>query len=316
MNSTAQSKKAYNVYRQNEQLKSDITMLKQGQSTQRIQYEQMNNDQKNRLNAREGTIQELNAKLAEKDKMIEQFRRLHRHSGGGTNDGGNGGPGGRRLDGNNSIRTNASNNNHRQDDRSMMGGGNSIVDQRRHENGNISNFSSGCSVAASTAVEPPLKGIMMQRQAHQMAQQQAFAKRRGPSIPAASSAGMNNRMIQQSQHSMGQHTQQSNSNNGYSRPYSSNNSVSSNSLSSTTPRVRDLSHNTSFNFTGGSGSSISVGSSGNQRLNKRRRSDQAGTPAVANAMSPNTAFTLNQGAHTVNRGPRWLQRDGRSYSMG
>ena len=303
MNSNAQSRKVAFVLKQNDKFKSDITMLKQGQSTQRIQYEQVNNDLKNRLNARESTIQDLNTKLAEKDRMLEQFRRLH--SGGDIHD-------------NNAIENKENNgssrqnyhhhhippstsvgNRHHNDNGSVSVGDGGVIDRHRHNN---NPYSSGNSVA-STALEPPLKGLMMQRQANHVAQQQAFASKRGPSIPPSSSGMHRSNHYQQQQHTMGPPTAP-----GYSRPYSSSNSVSSNSLSSNAPRVRDLAHNTTFNFTSGSGSSIG---GGQPRLNKRRRSDQAVTPASV-AMSPNTAFTLNQGAQTA-RGPRWLRGDGRNY---
>lgn len=318
MNSNGQTRKVAVVLRHNEKLKSDITSLKQGHSTQRIQYEQINNDLKNRLSARESKIQELNAKLAEKERMLEQFRRLH---GGKVNtsgiendrDGGSKGQGYHHpipssINGRSggSISGSMSGNTH---------GGGGIMERHRnrHQHHNNNQISSGNSIASSAA-EPPLKGLMMQRQAHQMAQQQAFASRRGPIVPAASS-GMNRMgQQQQNQHSMGPPSAPN-----YSRPYSSNNSISSNSLSSTTPRIRDLSHNTAFNFTGGSGNSISGnsgGGMGQQRLNKRRKSDHHSATPLSHSMSPNTAFTLNQGTHTVNRGPRWMQRDGGNYSRG
>lgn len=293
MNSNAQSRKVSIVLKHNEKLKSDMTLLKQGQSTQRIQYEQVNNDLKNRLNARESKIQELNAKLTEKEKMLEQFRRLH-----GNSETNSGNQQGYHHEIPPSVNISSRHHNSVRGGRSDgVGGG--IIDRNQHHN---NQFSSGISLA-STAVEPPLKGLMMQRQANQMAQQQAFVPRRGPNIPSSSS-GFNRGSQQQVAP-------------GYLRPFSSNNSISSNSITSTTPRIRDLAHNTGFNFTGGSGNSTSgggggSGAEGQQRLNKRRRSDDAATPASV-VMSPNTAFALNQGAHTVNRGPRWMQRDGRNY---
>jgi hypothetical protein len=342
MNSNSQSRKVAVVFRHNEKLKSDMTLLKQGQSTQRIQYEQVNNDLKNRLNARESRIQELNAKLAEKERMIEQFQRLHSghgSSGGGGNGGGLGSV---------SVSASASashpkghshstasvsgqsyhqippstsaSNRHHGDRRSRGGGdgnGGGIMD--RHRN-NSHQLSSGSSIASTTAgVEPPLKGLMMQRQAHQIAQQQAFVSKRGPNMPPSSS-GMSRMSQQQQQQQQHHHSMGPPSAPGFPRPYSSNNSISSNSLNSNTPRVRDLSHGTAFNFTSGSGNSISNGSNGGggggHRLNKRRRRNDNHSATPSHAMSPNTAFTLNQGAHSANRGQRWLQRDGRSYSRG
>ncbi len=343
MHSNTQSKKVAAIVRQNEKLKLDLTLSKQGQSTQRIQYEQINTELKNKLNAREMTIQELHGKLKEKDKMLDQFRRLH-NSGHGGNSAGNdlvntstgsisGGGGGHSSSYHNHHHhhqippsTGASNRHRSNNNNNTTANGNH---NRHHLSSAGGSTIATASIAGGTGgVEPPLKGLMMQRQAQQIAQQQNFvSSRRGPNMPSSSSAsmamgrnmgmGMGSSQEQhqypqqqsqhQHQHSMGPPTCPT-----YTRPYSSNNSVSSNSISSNTPRVRDLSHGTAFNFTGGSSSSGSSGGGGGQRLNKRRRGNNnnhsSTTPGASRAMSPNTAFTLNQGAHTVNRGPRWLQR--------
>ena len=314
MHSNTQNRKVAFVSKQNDKLKSDMTLLKQGQSTQRIQYEQIHNDLKNRLNARESTVQELNLKLAEKERMIEQFRRLHR---------------GNNSDGNRNHThhsTNEARQHHGGGDTTSISGQSyhhqippstgasnrhrNVLDPRtRHNRNGRSNHhhhpnSSANSIASNAIMEPPLKGFMMQRQAHQMAQQKALISRRGPNMPSSKN------------HNMGPPPP---STQPFTRPFSSNNSISSNSIASNTPRVRDLSHNASFNFSGGSNSCGGSFSGGGQRLNKRRRSDNANasssaTPA-SHIMSPSTAFTLNQGAHTVNRGPRWMQRDGDNFSV-
>jgi len=174
--------------------------------------------------------------------------------------------------------------------------------------------------APSTSA-PPLQGLIMQRHAQQAAQQQAFTSRRGPNMSSSASiqssitgigggggggGGGSSRIpmggSNQQQYGMGPMV---------TRPFSSAHSTGSNSLTSLTPRVRDLGHGSAFNFSGGS-----TGSGGqSQRLNKRRRTEA--TPMAAHAMSPNTAFTLNQGNHSGNRGgQRWQPRDSGSFSRG
>ncbi len=336
ISSNTQNRKVAFVVQQNNKLKSDVTLLKQGQSTQRIQYEQINNELKNKLNARESTIQELNMKLNEKEQMLEQFRRLHRkggHVGDDTTASIAGQSYHHQIPPSNDTSSRGHHRHHHRNSTSSIGHRNNQNHHRNnnnhqhlnnHNNNHQHHMSSGMSVGASTiasVAEPPLKGLMMQRQAHQMAQQKALVStRRGPNIGLG-------RSRQQ------QHSSSSNNIGGgsssmmmpppppstqpFTRPFSSNNSISSNSVSSNTPRVRDLSHNTSFNFSGGSNSGSNSlnggGGGGGQRLNKRRRSDKhhpntsSTTPgAASHIMSPSTAFTLNQGAHTVNRGPRWM----------
>ncbi|KAL7480075.1 hypothetical protein ACHAW6_005782 [Cyclotella cf. meneghiniana] len=122
--------------------------------------------------------------------------------------------------------------------------------------------------------EPPLRGLLAQRKAQEMASQNA----------------MNGRNMAHKQPFM---NSMNTSNRGRSpgtnyRPFSSS---SVGSGSSGTPRIRDLSANTGYHFTG---------VSNQQPLNKRRRGGtptSIGTGPSHTAMSPTTAFTLNQGPH-------------------
>lgn len=117
--------------------------------------------------------------------------------------------------------------------------------------------------------EPPLRGLLAQRKAQEIASQNA----------------MNGRNVSRQQPFM---NSMNDMNRGRSpgtnyRPFSS---CSVGSGSSGTPRIRDLSASTGYHFTG---------VSNQQPLNKRRR---GGTPTSGSSvMSPTTAFTLNNGPH-------------------
>jgi hypothetical protein len=288
MNSNSHGRKVHHVLRINEKLKNDITHLKQGQSSQRLQYQQVNTDLNNKLAARETSIQEMNKKLAEKDRMLDQFRRLH-----GGNEG----------------QYQSSVSEERRAPRMNM-------TEHQHDHASISHrhqiAASGPLMqrhsSSTSTSDPPLKGLMMQRQKQHAAQQQVFNRRRGPNMSSSASIqssitgiGGGGAIRRGIGDGMGPVV---------TRPFSSSHSTGSNSLSSVTPRVRDLSHGAGFNFSGrsvgsgGRGGGAGSGGSGGQRLNKRRRTDA--TPMANHAMSPNTAFTLNHGSHSVNRGQqRW-----------
>mmetsp|Transcript_27005 Transcript_27005/g.55493 ORF Transcript_27005/g.55493 Transcript_27005/m.55493 type:complete len:386 (-) Transcript_27005:90-1247(-) len=118
--------------------------------------------------------------------------------------------------------------------------------------------------------EPPLRGLMAQRAANNVARQNTMNGRRQPFLD-----GLNQR------------SNNSTTSGSNFRPFSSS---SGGSASSLTPRIRDLSANTGYHFSGVS----------NQNINKRRRGgtpSSAGVGTPVNAMSPTTAFTLNQGPH-------------------
>lgn len=248
MDGSTQNRRFQSVMRINEKLKYEITNIKQEQSSQRLQFEQITGELKNKLCARENKIQDLNNQLLEKDKMIRQFRQLH---GGNHDDEG-------------SCQRSRNDNNHLGLDTQQLG----VLEQG-------SNYRNG--------MDPPMKGFMMQRQAKQQAQQKSFAQpRRLPNIPGINANHSNNSfgLPRRTESPM------------LARPYSPNSS-GSNSLRPT-PRIRELTPNTGYNFTGA------------PRMNKRRRNDTQ--ISSVNKMSPSTSFSLNQGQHSVARGRQWLQR--------
>mmetsp|Transcript_251 Transcript_251/g.548 ORF Transcript_251/g.548 Transcript_251/m.548 type:complete len:377 (-) Transcript_251:78-1208(-) len=200
----------------------------------------------------EQTISELQNKLkaregtiTELNQMLNKFRQYHGGGGGGSS--GRGG-----------------------------GSGSSVV----HMNPNSSAVSI---VSARGGPEPPLRGLMKQREASMQAQQNAMNGGKRPFMN-----NMNNMNNMNRNKSPGANF----------RPFSSSNSSGGGSIASNAPRIRDLTANSGYHFTG----------IPNQNMNKRRRGNTptslgAGTP---HAMSPNTAFALNQGPHGRNifQGPR------------
>ena len=138
-----------------------------------------------------------------------------------------------------------------------VGGGSHLSAPAHHM---VPNSSSGRSNQ-----EPPLRGIMAQRKANEMASQNAMnGGNIGSRKPFMNSMNDMNR---------------GRSPGGNYRPYSG---CSVGSGSSGQSRIRDLTATSGYNFSG---------ASNQQPLNKRRR----GTPGSNNAMSPTTAFTLNNG---------------------
>lgn len=280
MNGNAQGRHVANAGRENAKLKNEITQLRQEQSSQRLQFQQMNHEHINILNAKENGLRELTGKLQEKDRMLAQFRSMH---GKPVLPAGNERERGRDVD-HISISQFSKN-------RSSAGGQGGVGPLRP------SNMSERNSSLSGAEAPPPLRGLVAKRNNQQAMQQQAFNRRRGPNFSS-------NASVQSSITGIGGGGSRMTGGAGHlTQRFSSSHSAGSNSLNSVTPRVRDLSHNTGFNFSGGSRGGGSRGSgnagSGNGRLNKRRRAEP--TP-VNHAMSPNTAFTLNQGTYSANRG--------------
>jgi len=142
----------------------------------------------------------------------------------------------------------------------------------------VPNSSSVSLASGRSGSEPPLRGLLAQREANRHAQQNAMNGR--GSRPFMNGIGMNNN-----------HKSPAAGNNF--RPFSSSNG-SGGSVASNASRIRDLTANAGYHF--GSGMQP------NQNMNKRRRGGTptslgTGTPHV---MSPNTAFALNQGPHGRN----------------
>ena len=157
--------------------------------------------------------------------------------------------------------------------RGGAGSGSGVTHQNMAPNPSSASISSGRGHS-----EPPLRGLMAQREANKKAQQNAM---NGGGRPFMSN--MNNMSRNKSPGTN-------------FRPFSSNSSGGgSMSSSSNVSRIRDLSANSGYHFTGGA----------NQNLNKRRRGNTP-TALTTPHMSPNTAFALNQGPHVRNmfQGPR------------
>ncbi|KAL3808221.1 hypothetical protein ACHAXA_011289, partial [Cyclostephanos tholiformis] len=135
--------------------------------------------------------------------------------------------------------------------------------------------SSSVSLSSGRGSEPPLRGLMAQREANMKAQQNVM---NGVKPPFMHNLNAN----------------RSKSPGTTFHPFSSSNSggsIGTGTLGSNAPRIRDLSANTGYHFNG----------MANQNMNKRRRGGTPtlqGTPTLA--MSPNTAFALNQGPHGQN----------------
>lgn len=130
-------------------------------------------------------------------------------------------------------------------------------------------FSSSSSLGGGA---PPLRGLMAQREANKIAQQNTLNGRGQPFMNAM------------------QNSSRSKSPGANFRPFSGGSEAGS--VSSNTPRIRDLSASSGYHFTG---------MSNHQPLNKRRRGGtpgSMGTGTPHTAMSPTTAFTLNQGPHS------------------
>lgn len=172
--------------------------------------------------------------------------------------------------------------------------------------------------SASSVVEPPLKGLLMQRQAQHVAQQQAFTSSNRRVMPLQVNQGLQNSSHQgpflghQSSSSVSIHNNAIDSNAigqqmmGYSRPFTSMSTESKGSYQGQVPapRIREITSNTGYKFTS-IGRSNSFNSQNNQRINKRRKSDSPSS--VNRMMSPSTAFILNQGPQsgTSHASGRW-----------
>ena len=128
---------------------------------------------------------------------------------------------------------------------------------------------SSSSASVTSGSGPPLRGLIAQREASMKAHQNAMNASKPPFMNA-----------------MNMNRSKSPVTTSF-RPFSSSNSSSGGSIA---PRIRDLTANSAYQFTG----------MANQNLNKRRRGGtptMPGTSSPHHMMSPNTAFALNQGPH-------------------
>jgi hypothetical protein len=239
----------------------------------------------------------MNKQLEEKERIIGQFRQMHSHA---AFEKGNGGIGTHEA--------------HEPHGESRGYGQPTMSSHLQNPYTNRNNMSSSSSIASSTiassrmgntgiggvgggsGMDQPFKGFLAQQQAKQVAAQQQYMSRRGP-IPSSNSSIASSRMGINSN---------SYGNSGGAQMmhrHGSNNSIGSGN--SGTPKIRDYSQGSLFNFQGSSGNTIRSGGSsgGGGRLNKRRRPTE--TPASQQNMSPNTAFTLNQGNYSAQRSYPW-----------
>ena len=191
-----QSRGNMSSLRAHEQLKNSHTQLKQQHHSQRLQYEQTIKDLQNKLNAREGTIAELNGVT---DKFRKQFGAMGARGGGGVGGGGSDSY---------SISSSA--------------GPNMIP----HSSSGMSNHSHP---------QPPLRGLHAAREASKIAQQNTMHGNSGRRPPFGNAMNGMNRSK-----SLGTGA-------GY-RP-SSSFSVGSHSTGGT-PRIRELTANTGYQFHG------------------------------------------------------------------
>merc|ERR1712194_519295 len=138
--------------------------------------------------------------------------------------------------------------------------------------------------SARGSSEPPLRGLMAQREANKKAQQNAM---NGGNRPFANNMKINNMNSMNSMNDMNRNKSPGTN----FRPFSSNSSNGGSlSSASNASRIRDLTANQGYHFTGGA----------NQNLNKRRRGNTPTGLVATPHMSPNTAFALNQGPHGRN----------------
>lgn len=267
LESTNAKKKIFSLQRAHEQLKKEATKWKQSHSTEKLQLEKINNELQQRLQSRDATIRELNEKLAEQERMLNQFQKLH-------------GP--QNSLGRSQI-TNSANAAGITSSRSFH----QFNDERGQQQ-------------SQRLSQPPLQGFIMQKEARDQQRQESYTAARQPRIivgrPTHSSSNMSHQASVQLTH----HTSDSalmmlppdrlNTIHNQQRPFSTMSGSSSASLSNT-PRIRDLSSRSEFVFTSSSytannHNSRTMGMAGVGHINKRRRAN----PIRNTVLSPTTGF--------------------------
>jgi hypothetical protein len=269
IDSSNQGRRFNSITRVAENLKGELTKMKQMHSAQRLQFEQTISDYKQRLQAREAANAELNNQIKSQENMINQFRKM---SGLTVPVSENSNPG--NLNSSSQLQPPMS------------------ASQSRSDRGSLAGLKRS-NIGVGRQGEPPLKGLMANRAHHAAQQQQSMLPTRTPLGALASRNNYGNTPVPVSNtRSVGPNM---------SRPYSS----SSQNSAPATPRIRDLTPG-GFNYSGAASNQY-------QHLNKRRR---GGTPTSSGGgygMSPNTAFTLNNGPRTGSAGQRFYQNNG-AYS--
>jgi hypothetical protein len=299
LDSTNSKKRFVALQRSNEHLKKEATKWKQSHSTEKLQMEKMNGELQQRLQSRESTIRELNNKIAEQGRMLDQFRKIHNNGGPGAGSSSSSANNLGRRDG--EARGRPMSNSHRGGSRTLpqfsgSGGGDPSQQQQQHP-------------------QPPLKGFMMQKEARNQQKQDSYAASRQPRIlfgrPTTSGGGgamaghtpdSANLMMPPSGGGGGQHQHQHhgaplhhvNMSQQAQRPFSTMSSNGSTASLSHTPRIRDLSSRSAmvFSSAGHPGSNHMSqhnhasnkpmgGGGGGGHMNKRRRISTSPTTAFA-----------------------------------
>ena len=270
MDSSSSNRKNILLRRHIENMQNEVTQIKQQHSAQRLQFEQIQSELQQKLAAREATNRELNEKIKTQQKMIKQFQQFHNdrslHTSSpriSTHD---------RMS--HSIPLSTGNESIHTDINSHGGSSNGIYHQlqRNHDN---------------KSFEPPLKGFMRQKEAKKIADQQAYNNLlRNPG------ATLKSRRVSNGSSATKTYSQQI-QNHYTTRPYTG---TSTDSHSSSAPRIRELSSTTGFNFTGSSTSSTHHH---NRHINKRRKPSTPNSSSSYYSMTPKTAFTLNHGPNSI-----------------
>jgi len=224
------------VLRGSQDIRSEMTKLKQMHSSQRMELERINADFANKIQARERTIMELHQKIKSQEKMLDQFRHHH---------------------GNLTVS-------------SFVG-----EDQNRRplSSPSVSRYQSQQPHQQHGGPELPLRGLLLQKD-HQKKQNRYDQQQK---------SALGNLMANRSgvpSHSLIRGPPSGNlvsASSSTGRPYSS----SSTSLPNT-PRIRELSSSSGYNFT-------SSGATSNAHINKRRR---GGTPTSSFGTSRANSFLM------------------------
>jgi hypothetical protein len=146
-----QGQRSGNVVRAFESLKKEHTQLKQASSSQRLQMEQTIADLQHRVQALNGTVQEQQKKVQDKDKQLTQFRELYQAEG--------------------MARVPSSS--HSQSSGGKRGGSSHMASHHHQQQ------------QQQQQQQPPMQGFVMQKHARERAKEQAqgeFTRGKGPII--------------------------------------------------------------------------------------------------------------------------------------
>jgi len=211
-------------------MKEEITRLKQTIQSQKLQYEQVHEDLRRKLEAKERKNAELIHEIKSKEKQIDQFRQLHSNGIPGAN--------------NSSLHNNATAMPLNHIPNSSSSG--------HHNRGQH---------------EPPLRGIRMQKEAKEKHRMELLQQGATSSL---NNHGKRNHsvlgsLMQRSSSVNNQHSHHRNHAMSMRRPFSGASATSSQGVP-VTPRIRDLSSASGYTFNASSGSNGRGGMSMNKRM--------------------------------------------------